>query len=99
MANSVLVPAGTLGTWHVLVLWLPTICPLRFAVIAHTTSVSNVVEPIWTKIASPGVHPEPDTVSPVPGLPEVGETATVGVAACATPGAMTVIHAAMRITA
>ena len=71
-------PAGTLGIAQLPELLVPAIVPSGLATSAHTTSVSNVVLPICTKIVSPAGHPLPDTVNPWPGAAEVGETVTFG---------------------
>lgn len=86
--------------------WLPVIWPSLLAVSSQTSSVLNVVEPIWTKIVCPAVQPLPFTVSPRPGEPVDTDSVTVGVAsvtfglgtkgprAQASPGAPAAIAAA-----
>src|SRR3984957_8159249 len=67
-------PLGTSGTTQPLVAWVPEILPLEVAVSTHATSVSKDVLPSCTNTVAPFGHPEPVTVSPVPGDPEVGVT-------------------------
>ena len=67
-------PLGTLGTAHALPAWVPEILPVESATSTQTTSLPNAAEPICTNTSSPAGHPEPDTVNPVPGVPEVGDT-------------------------
>jgi hypothetical protein len=81
-----------LGTTQVLVLWFPEKVPFTLTLIEQTTSWSNVLEPIWMKIESPAVQPEPDTVSPVPGDADMGRTEIVGTVADAALGASDTIE-------
>lgn len=90
IATNERMPAGTFGTVQLPFGWVPAMVPSELAVSTHTTSVSKVLEPIWTKIASPAVQPWPDTVKPRPGAPEIGDTTTVRVVvgpACLSPSA------------
>ena len=80
IANSVLLPSGTFGTAQLPVACVPRIVPSGVAVRTHTTSVSNVVLPICTKMLSPAVQPAPVTDSVCPGEPDPGETDTFGAA-------------------